>query len=130
MVSTRVWVYVGLAIALEATIAWASLEGAKIYEPEPTASQVTEDEKMLPLGAAAAALFPIILAFVGIRARLDPFALGSIIIAVIVEVALFVGWARSLQAEAQTAFWVSTTFPALLIALTFYFHRLQKDRID
>lgn len=83
----------------------------------------------VPEALLTASLFPIGVVALGFSGRLDKFSTGTNLFAVILEVALFVGWVHSpnLQTETLQYFFIATGLPAVIVAVTVLFDVLQRE---
>lgn len=61
------------------------------------------------------------------RLRHDGFSLGAIYIAVLFELAIYMGWTHSPQLEEHRLLWTATLMPVIFILLVVLFNYLQRE---
>lgn len=76
---------------------------------------------------AVTLLFPLLLLAFSWKLKLDGFALGSAVFAVLLETVLFVGWLGSPQGETIRFFLIGSALPLILLVVTWLFHYLQRE---
>lgn len=76
---------------------------------------------------AAFSLFPAFYLYAAFRLHQDAFALGSIYIALLFELAIFWGWTNSPQLEKTYFLWSASALPVVFILVVVLFTYLQKE---
>jgi peptidoglycan/LPS O-acetylase OafA/YrhL len=122
-VRRRFWFVLGLGLLLAAVTALSFVRGG--VEVPADAEPVPARYESLAFGVTL--LFLATMVLVSMAQRVDAFALGAVIIAVLLQVILFVGWVDSPQAEGFRFFAVASGLPLVLIVVTLLFNALQRE---
>lgn len=117
----RVYVAVVIAALLWGLVWWGYAK-AKGDAVEDTGSPILRKAIL-----AIAILSPALLIAFAWWSRVDGFSLGAIAIAIILEAFIFVGWITSPQSEPPKYFAFGTMLPLIFVAVTLWFHQLQKE---
>lgn len=95
------------------------------YSNDIDSAEAVNRTRGLALGVTV--LFLVALVGMSFAARVDGFSLGSAVIAVLLQVIMFLGWLASPQEEADRFFLLASGLPFVLIAVTLLFNALQRE---
>jgi len=96
------------------------------YRSESTDPEHQKPRHYKVAGFIAGAFALSLVAFAASQ-RIDGFSFGSIVLAVLLEIILFMGWANSPQDEPDRYFYLASALPFTLIVATLLFNALQKE---
>lgn len=75
----------------------------------------------------ALSLFAAVYLLAAFQFHHDGFALGSMVVALVFELAIYFGWTHSPQLEEPTLLWTASAMPFIFIVIVFLFNYLQRE---
>ena len=72
-------------------------------------------------------LLPVLYLLAAFKLHQDGFSLGSLVVALAFEVAIYVGWSHSPQLEEPRLLWTASAMPLIFVVIVFLFNYLQRE---